>query len=111
MPRAPAERGRRKMGEVIFCITKYTKILLALLRQKWARKDKSCAQNNCTFQMSSVVFLGPQNATKSLVAPSLKVAVGLSYLLLQATTQDMDGCTHLSHIQATATTMIGSGCP
>ena len=32
-----------KEGTVIFCDTKYTKILLALLRQGWAWKDKSCA--------------------------------------------------------------------
>ena len=53
---APAERERRKMGAVIFCDTKYTKIQCALMRQKWAREDKSCAQNNAHFRCHQQCF-------------------------------------------------------
>jgi len=41
-PRAPAD-GAPKVGAVIVFNTKYTKILRALLRQGWARKNESCA--------------------------------------------------------------------
>jgi len=54
-PRAPAE-GTPKGGSIIFCDTKYTKILWALLmRQGWAWKDKSCAWNNAHFRFISSV--------------------------------------------------------
>ena len=59
-----AAEGTPKGDAKLFCDTKYTKILGALLRQGWAWKDKSCVQ--CTFYMSSVTFLGPQNSPKSL---------------------------------------------